>query len=250
LAALSRNARARTNHACEAKAASQVASATPGVSWKKQSTSTPNFNGGSDDPTLAFDLPADHRRRVLNILRAQLPQSTEAWVYGSRATGRARSYSDLDLAIDAGRRLTLDEIARFTEAFGDSDLPYRVDLVDWHDIGDRWRLTIVAEHLTLTEAAHPDSRKRDADRIGAGGIDLRSLGDCRLKRPENSRNGVVTYCFETLIVGATMHFLLFRRCCSQKARVSALQSKPPPVFLLYYQEVPSTSAPSRSRASR
>jgi type I restriction enzyme S subunit len=104
-----------------------------------------------------IDLPADHRRLVLNVIRANLPQSTKAWVFGSRATGRARRYSDLDLALDAGRRLTLDEIARLTEAFSDSDLPYRVDLVDLHDIDDRWRQIVVAERVALTEAAAPDA---------------------------------------------------------------------------------------------
>jgi len=97
------------------------------------------------------ELPADHRRLVLDILYANLPGSAQAWVFGSRATGRGRRYSDLDLAIDAGRRLTLDETARLSEAFSDSDLPYKVDLVDWHDINDHWRQTIVAERVALTE---------------------------------------------------------------------------------------------------
>ena len=99
-----------------------------------------------------IDLPADHRRLVLNILRAHLPPSAKAWVFGSRATGRARRYSDLDLAIDAGRQLTLDETARLSEAFSDSDLPYRVDLIDWQRIDDRWRRTIAAQRVALTEA--------------------------------------------------------------------------------------------------
>jgi type I restriction enzyme S subunit len=106
---------------------------------------------------LRIDLPADHRRLVLDILRAHLPQHTRTWVFGSRATGRARRHSDLDLAIDAGRRLTLDEIARLAEAFGESDLPYKVDLVDWHDIDDRWRQTIAAERLALAETAGSDT---------------------------------------------------------------------------------------------
>jgi predicted nucleotidyltransferase len=80
-------------------------------------------------------------------------------VFGSRATGRARRYSDLDLAIDAGRQLTLDETARLAEAFSDSDLPYRVDLVDWHNVDDRWRQMILAERVPLTEAAHPDAAR-------------------------------------------------------------------------------------------
>jgi predicted nucleotidyltransferase len=98
-------------------------------------------------------LPAEHWRLVLNILRANLPQSTKVWVFGSRATGRARRYSDLDLAIDAGRPLGLDEIAGLTEAFSDSDLPYKVDLADWHNIDARWRQTILAERVALTEVS-------------------------------------------------------------------------------------------------
>jgi uncharacterized protein len=94
---------------------------------------------------------------VLNVLSAHLPKSNKAWVFGSRVTGRARRYSDLDLAINAGRRLTLDEFAKLTEAFGESDLPYEVDLIDWHDLGQRWRLKIAAERLALTEAARPDA---------------------------------------------------------------------------------------------
>ena len=97
------------------------------------------------------DLPRGHERLVLNVLRAHLPPNTKAWVFGSRATGRARRYSDLDLAIDAGRRLTLDETASLAEAFSDSDLPYRVDVVDWHTIDDRWRQTIVTERVALAE---------------------------------------------------------------------------------------------------
>ena len=97
-------------------------------------------------------LPAEHRRLVLDVLRANLPS---VWVFGSRATGRARRYSDLDLAIDAGPLLTLDELAEVTEAFSDSDLPYKVDLVDWHNIDDHWQQTITAERELLTEAAHP-----------------------------------------------------------------------------------------------
>jgi predicted nucleotidyltransferase len=106
---------------------------------------------------LRLGLPAEHKRLVLDILHAHLPPSMGAWVFGSRATGRARRYSDLDLAIDVGRKLTLDEIARLAEAFSESDLPYKVDLVDWHDIDDRWRRIIVAEHVALTEAPHPDA---------------------------------------------------------------------------------------------
>ena len=104
----------------------------------------------------SIDLAADHRQLVLDVLRTNLPKRTKVSVFGSRATGKARRYSDLDLAIDAGRKLTLDELAALTEAFSDSDLPYRVDLVDWQDIDDRWRQIIASERVALIEDAPPD----------------------------------------------------------------------------------------------
>jgi predicted nucleotidyltransferase len=103
--------------------------------------------------TAPIDLRADHQQLVLSILATLLPAGTRAWVFGSRATGRARPYSDLDLAIDAGRPLTLDETARLSEALRDSDLPYRVDLVDWRAIGDNFCRLIAAERIWLCETS-------------------------------------------------------------------------------------------------
>jgi predicted nucleotidyltransferase len=103
--------------------------------------------------TPRLDLPADELRLVLAILAVNLPDGATAWVFGSRATGRARRYSDLDLAVDAGRPLTLDETARLSEAFRDSDLPYRVDLADWQSIDDHFRQVVAADRTPLAEEA-------------------------------------------------------------------------------------------------
>ena len=100
-------------------------------------------------PELSLDLSEEQQRLVIEILRANMPEQTKVWVFGSRATGRARRYSDLDLAIDAGRRLTLDEAAVLHEAFEDSDLPYRVDLVDWQAIGEPFREVIAVQRIAL-----------------------------------------------------------------------------------------------------
>lgn len=96
-------------------------------------------------------LPADELRLVLAILDAHLPAEATVWMFGSRAAGRARRHSDLDLAIDAGRPLTLDETA-LAEAFCDSDLPYRVDLLDWQCADQHFRETIAAERTLLRRA--------------------------------------------------------------------------------------------------
>ena len=53
------------------------------------------------------------------------------WVYGSRANGRARRYSDLDLMLDDnGQPVSLRIMGDLDEDFDESNLPIIVDLHD------------------------------------------------------------------------------------------------------------------------
>ena len=106
-------------------------------------------------PFPAIDLTDGHRRLVTQILRQHLPAASRVWVVGSRATGRARPYSDLDLAIDAGQYLTLDQLAILREAFEESDLPFTVDLIDWAAADDRFRSLSAGERRPLIAPEHP-----------------------------------------------------------------------------------------------
>ena len=69
-------------------------------------------------------------RIVRNILRSTVPKAKVA-VFGSRATGiRLKKFSDLDLLIQASRTLSFATSAKIKEAFSESDLVFRVDIVD------------------------------------------------------------------------------------------------------------------------
>ena len=96
---------------------------------------------------------------VRAILAAYLPAGARVLAFGSRVNGRARAYSDLDLALDAGRALSLDEHAALAEAFSESDLPFRVDLVDLALAGDAFRASVEAQGVTLAEAAEAGKSK-------------------------------------------------------------------------------------------
>ena len=95
-------------------------------------------------------LAPKHLRLIQDILAEHLSPGTGVWVFGSRATDPAWRYTDLDLAIDAGRRLTIDERAILAEAFSESDLPYRVDVVDRQSIDECFRGIIAAQRLPLS----------------------------------------------------------------------------------------------------
>ena len=94
---------------------------------------------------LRVDIQPSHLELVRTILRQHLPQSAKVWAFGSRARGDNREASDLDLAIDLGRALTLGEMAALCAGFEESTLPYKVDIVDMHQISAAFR-EIVAEN--------------------------------------------------------------------------------------------------------
>jgi predicted nucleotidyltransferase len=77
-----------------------------------------------------IDLPEAHRQQVLEIIRRRLPDAT-VWVYGSRARGHARRYSDLDLMLDnRGAAIPRSVMGNLDEDFDESSLPIIVELHD------------------------------------------------------------------------------------------------------------------------
>ena len=77
-----------------------------------------------------IDLSPPHLAIVERILAEHVPEC-EVRAFGSRATWNAKDYSDLDLAIIGDVTLPRGSVARLKEAFEESRLPMRVDVVDW-----------------------------------------------------------------------------------------------------------------------
>jgi len=108
--------------------------------------------------------PAD-LASVWRILRDVLPRDTAIWVFGSRAKWTTRKASDLDLAVDAGRPLTRREEADLSDQFEQSDIPYKVDVVDWHGISASFRRAIEKDRVRLPKM-ETESKRRSGKRSG------------------------------------------------------------------------------------
>lgn len=89
---------------------------------------------------------------VLRILREQAP-SMEVWAFGSRARRTAKPYSDLDLALITRQPLSLEQLASITDAFATSDLPIRVDVVDWTATSEAFRKIIERDKVVVQVGA-------------------------------------------------------------------------------------------------
>ena len=95
-----------------------------------------------------LDLRPDHMHIVCRILKHRLPQH-EVWAFGSRTKSTAKVYSDLDLAIISGQPLDLGVQAAVTEDFLDSDLPFKVDVVDWATTSEAFRRIISRDKIVM-----------------------------------------------------------------------------------------------------
>ena len=95
-----------------------------------------------------IDVSDEHLETVKRILADHVP-NCEVRAFGSRVTGKAKSYSDLDLAIVCDKRLDFDTLRLLKEAFETSDLPFRVDVIDWHAISEEFRSVIDSHSAVL-----------------------------------------------------------------------------------------------------
>jgi len=85
---------------------------------------------------------------VKNILEQKIP-GIPYKIFGSRAKGTARQYSDLDLILITTAPLALVKLAELEECFAESDLPFKVDLIDWQRITPEFQERIQSEWVEL-----------------------------------------------------------------------------------------------------
>ncbi|MEQ1533567.1 MAG: nucleotidyltransferase domain-containing protein [Sideroxydans sp.] len=96
--------------------------------------------------------PIDLNPRDWEIVRAILARHVpqyEVWAFGSRTKGTAKEYSDLDLAIITDQPISLALSAAIADDFAESDLPIKVDVVDWATTSETFRRIIEKEKLVI-----------------------------------------------------------------------------------------------------
>ncbi len=110
--------------------------------------------------TCELDLAPEHLETVRRILASHVPDR-EVWAFGSRVAGRARPHSDLDLMVLGEAPLPMAVRAALAEALSESDLPFRVDLVDWATASETLRRAATARHAVVQRHAHAHDMTND-----------------------------------------------------------------------------------------
>ncbi|MFH1829814.1 MAG: nucleotidyltransferase domain-containing protein [Pseudomonadota bacterium] len=85
-----------------------------------------------------IDVRPEHLAEIRRILALHAPDC-EVRAFGSRVNGRPEPSSDLDLVLMGPEKFDWRFIERLKDAFAASDLPFMVDVIDWHDMSEEFR---------------------------------------------------------------------------------------------------------------
>lgn len=93
---------------------------------------------------------------VREILQRLVPPGVRVFAFGSRARGTDRRWSDLDLALESDRPIPLGLLDDLAEAFDESLLGWKVDLLDRSAVSEAFGRIIEQEKIEL-DLTHPDA---------------------------------------------------------------------------------------------
>jgi predicted nucleotidyltransferase len=123
-----------------------------------------------------IDLKPAHLVEVKRILREHAP-GCEIRVFGSRLNGTAGKNSDLDLVLVGKGLLDWRMLESVKEAFAASDLPFIVDVLDWHSISESFQEIIKKRYEVLYKSGDcPDVK---GEKAAAKTDDTNQGGTCR-----------------------------------------------------------------------
>lgn len=106
-------------------------------------------------------LTPDELARVKDMQKQFVPDR-DVYAFGSRARGTAHPHSDLDIVIMGDEPLDLLQRALLREAFEESELPFRVDFVEWARTDENFR-AIILHSATLLHAARKPTQQEGQD---------------------------------------------------------------------------------------
>jgi predicted nucleotidyltransferase len=75
---------------------------------------------------------------IKGILQANVPDC-KVKAFGSRINGTFKQNSDLDLAVVGKSKLGFSKMGELKLSFEESDLPFRVDVLDYNSISQNFR---------------------------------------------------------------------------------------------------------------
>jgi len=84
--------------------------------------------------------------KIIALISALIPEA-KIYLFGSRATGNFSQWSDIDLALDAGKKLPSVAVGEIIDVLAGTDIPFKIEVVDIYAVSDDMRESILDERI-------------------------------------------------------------------------------------------------------
>ncbi len=85
-----------------------------------------------------------YKKIIIPIISKQLP-TAKIILYGSRARKDERKGSDIDIALDTGKKIASAYMSAILQELEDSDLPINFDIIDFYAVSERMQQEILKD---------------------------------------------------------------------------------------------------------
>ena len=86
------------------------------------------------------------KQKIIAVISALMPD-VKIYLFGSRARGTNGPRADIDIALDAGKRLLIEDVDEIKSMFKESNIMYQIDVVDFHQVSELMRSEISKEKV-------------------------------------------------------------------------------------------------------
>lgn len=82
-------------------------------------------------------LDTETKRKIVGILSVLFPEA-KIYLFGSRVWGKPRPLSDIDIAIDEGKKIDVLRMGEARDMFAGSNFHMKIDIVDLRVLPANW----------------------------------------------------------------------------------------------------------------
>ena len=105
---------------------------------------------------MALCLDTEQLETVQRILNLHF-EGVEVWAYGPRVNGTdCPPDMDLELVVISEKPISFDDMTAVEKAFVESELPFRVDIIDWAKLPESLQKQIKKDH-DVVQAANAEA---------------------------------------------------------------------------------------------
>ena len=88
----------------------------------------------------------ESKRKIIGVIATIIPEAS-IYLFGSRARGTHSEWSDIDIALDSGEKISRHRIGEALSMLEASNIPYKVEIVDFNSVSENMRASILDERV-------------------------------------------------------------------------------------------------------